>query len=124
MRRRMEAGLRHPQPAQAVAALHDLSTGAFPARTDHETASSFDQDHPSDQASEFPRQPLLGTRTRSATGTDFADRAEASIRCQRTLAAGSEGPGGCRSRVQAYARVRASWIPAVTLIGKTKPSCG
>jgi hypothetical protein len=25
----MEAGLRHPQPAQPVAALHDLSTGAF-----------------------------------------------------------------------------------------------
>src|SRR6266508_367605 len=29
MRRRMEAGLRHAQPAQAVAALQDLSTGAF-----------------------------------------------------------------------------------------------
>src|SRR6266542_3899064 len=60
MRRRMEAGVRHAQPAQAVAALQDLSTGASrPGRSESGGSSiSITQHHAAIMGSEFPRQPV------------------------------------------------------------------
>src|SRR6266545_1890210 len=74
----------------------------------------------------YPWSPETRLRYKNSIGQRHRvrDSGEASIRCQRTVAAGSKGLGGCPWRVQANARVRASWIPPVTAIGKTKPSCG
>ncbi len=71
MRRRMEAGLRHAQPAQALAALQDLSTGRVPVRTDHEIANLIDQRRLPIQKSSFRdslfREAVFASTLQSAT---------------------------------------------------------
>src|SRR6266542_5861700 len=92
MRRRMEAGVRHAQPAQAVAALQDLSTGASqPGRSESGGSSiSITQHHAAIMGSEFPRQPVQAGAKPPGAALAEDCRGERSGRRRGVIASGGD----------------------------------
>jgi len=70
-------------------------------RSRNGTSTLFAGGHASHNRHPCLHELVLGTRTRSGQRHRVRDRAEASIRCQRTLPAGSEGARRGRPRIQA-----------------------